>query len=116
MCIRVDANGSVGDAGSHVSVYVYLMRGGYDSALKWPFKGDITMQLVNSSSDQYHHEDTIYFRSSAAGKRVTSGERAVSGRGINEFISHAMVESFTQTRQYLSNDCLTFRVTKIRLC
>ena len=44
MCIRVDANDS--DAGTHVSVFVYLMRGEYDSRLVWPFRGDITIQLV----------------------------------------------------------------------
>ena len=33
MCIRADVNGCAGDAGTHVSVYVYLMRG-HDSALK----------------------------------------------------------------------------------
>ena len=113
LCIRVDANGNGGDTGTHVSVYVYLMRGEYDSALKWPFQGDITIQLVNSNSNQYHHEDTVYFRSTSAGKRVTSGERAVTGRGISQFISHAMVESSTDTKRYLNNDSLTFRVTKI---
>ena len=30
MCFRVDANGVVDGAGTHVSVFVYLMRGEYD--------------------------------------------------------------------------------------
>ena len=38
MCFRVDANGVVDGAGTHVSVFVYLMRGEYDYDLLWPFK------------------------------------------------------------------------------
>ena len=114
MCVRVDANGSAGDTGTHVSVFVYLMRGEYDSRLVWPFRGDITIQLVNLNNNRDHYEETTYFRSTAAGKRVTSGERAVTGRGISQFITHSMVESSTETRRYIDNDCLTFRVTKIK--
>ena len=50
MCIRVVANGLGKGAGTHVSVAVHLMRGEYDSRLVWPFRGDITIQLVNHNN------------------------------------------------------------------
>ena len=56
MCIFVDANGRGSGAGTHVSVYVHLMRGEYDSRLVWPFRGDITIQLVNHNNDHDHCE------------------------------------------------------------
>ena len=31
----------------YVSVFVHLMRGEHDDKLKWPFQGDITIQLLN---------------------------------------------------------------------
>ena len=50
---------------THVSVYVYLMKGEYDSRLVWPFRGDITIQLVNHNNDQDHHEWTVPFNDTA---------------------------------------------------
>ena len=115
MCVRVDANGHGDGAGTHVSVFVYLMRGEYDSQLVWPFRGDITIQLVNHNNDQYYCETVPY--DDAAGSstcnRVTSGERSGNGRGYHKFITHAKVESSTNTKRYIVNDCLTFRITKI---
>ena len=115
MCIRVDANDS--DAGTHVSVFVYLMRGEYDSRLVWPFRGDITIQLVNHKNDHNHHERTMPFSDAAVASgvshRVTSGERGVNAWGYTTFIPHTVVESSTRTRRYIFNNRLTFRVTKL---
>ena len=118
MCICVIANGRGSGAGTHVSVAVHLMRGEYDSRLVWPFRGDITIQIVNHNYDQAEddHELTLHFNDSASSRvsdRVTSGERAVYGRGKLQFISHTTVESSTATRRYITNTCLTFRITKI---
>ena len=38
--------------GTHVSVFTCLMRGEFDSHLKWPFRGDITIQLLNQLEDR----------------------------------------------------------------
>ena len=89
MCLRVYANGDCDGEGTHVSVYVYLMRGEHDNYLKWPFQGDVTIQLLNQIEDKGHYEQTIAFTDSTpdiyAG-RVTTGERA-KGWG-RPFISH----------------------------
>ena len=117
MCIRVDANGSGSGAGTHVSVYVHLMRGEYDSRLVWPFRGDITIQLVNDSDDHGHEKETLPFNDAAvaagSANRVTKRERVIKGWGFRKFISHTQVKSSTRTRRYIINDCLTFRVSKI---
>ena len=117
ICIRVDANGWGYGAGTHVSVYVHLMRGEYDSRLVWPFRGDIAIQLANHSSDHDYHEKTVVFNDAAAAygsaDRVTSGKTATRGCGTQQFISHTLVESFTETRRYINNDCMTFKVIKI---
>ena len=60
MCLRVDANGYGVRKNSHVSVYLYMMRGEYDESLKWPFRGDITVQLLNQVEDRGHHEVASY--------------------------------------------------------
>ena len=37
MCLRVYADGNDDGKGTHVSVFVRLMRGEHDNYLKWPF-------------------------------------------------------------------------------
>ena len=117
MCMKVAANRWASGVGTHVSVFVHLVRGEYDSRLVWPFRGDITIQLVNYNNDQDHYEQTVPFNGAAAGKvsdRVTSGERAVTGLGFEKFISHTAVESSTnKTRRYIIDDCLRFRINKV---
>ena len=83
----------------------------------WPFRADITIQLVNHSNDQDHHEKIVVVdnATAAAGSanRVTKGDRATIGCGYGQFISHTDVKSSTKTRRYIVNDCLTFRITNI---
>ena len=115
MCLHVFANGNSDGAGTHVSVFVSLMRGEHDDKLTWPFRGAITVQLVNQNRDQDHVEYTAVFDDRVAAKeavtgRVTVGIRAKSGWGKRKFISHNKLES---TEQYLKNDCIKFRVTKV---
>ena len=95
MCIRVVASGCVS---THISVLIHLMRGEYDSRLVWPFRGDITIQLVNHSNDQYHWEWTVHFSDAAlaagSADRVTTSFISHSdvdsiGRGYGQFISHS---------------------------
>ena len=113
MCISVYANGFISGAGTHVSVFVHLMRGEYDDWLVWPFRGDITMQLVNQKSDEDHYERTASFIDPRLNfsQRVMKGLISAYGCGFRQFISHWKLQSTTS--QYLKNDCLKFRVTKI---
>ena len=119
MCLNVDANSGAASDGTHVSVYVYLMRGEHDDKLTWPFRGDITIQLVNQNRDQDHLEKIVHFtdENGAADNdtsgRVTSGERAKSAWGYPAFIFHTELESTAGTKQYLKNDCVKFKVNQV---
>ena len=117
MCLNVDANGYGDGAGTHVSVFVSLMRGEHDDMLIWPFRGNITIQLMNQNRDQDHVEYILDFTDENGNDdisgRVTSGERAKRSLGIPEFISHTKLESTAGTKQYLKNECIKFSVTKV---
>ena len=117
MYLEVITNGFGRGAGTHVSVSVHLMRGEHDDQLKWPFQGDVTIQLLNQRRDEEHLKSTIVFGETAvkygAAARVTSGERNTKKCGSFQFISHDTTESTTGTTQYLRNDCLKWRVTNI---
>ena len=47
MCVNIDPNGWHGKKESYVGVGVHMMKGEFDSHLKWPFKGEIIVELVN---------------------------------------------------------------------
>ena len=113
MCLNVDANGWGAGNGTHVSVCTCMMRGEFDDHLKWPFKGHVTIAMMNHLEDNHHTTKTIRFTDSADNQvigRVTDGERA-SGRGYPTFIAHAnLTYNSAKNCQYLKYDCLRFRI------
>jgi len=46
---------------AHVSVFVCLTQGEYDDHLKWPFNGDITVQLLDQEGREEHHTVVIHY-------------------------------------------------------
>lgn len=108
MCLNIDANGYGEGKDTHVSVFIYLMQGDFDSQLKWPFQGNICVQLVNQEGNNDHHEKSIEFKESSGEKstgRVLHKERADSAPGIRKFIKHDSLKP-----QYLKDGCLQFEV------
>ena len=115
MCLNVVANGYADGEDTHVSVFVYLMRGDNDDNLKWPFKGTIKVSLLNQLQDGQHHTKVLCSQYSDIPERisgrVTGRERACSGRGQHCFISHQeLCYRASSNCQYLKDDTLFFRV------
>ena len=110
MCLGVYANGCSKGEATHVSVSIYLMQGEYDRQLKWPFRGDITIQLLNQSRDEGHREKTFSFDDKVGDDvagRVVGQERATKGWGYHQFIAHTELNVENN-----NNDCLKFRISK----
>ena len=112
MSLGVYANGYGDGKATHVSVSCCLNRGEYDHQLKWPFRGVITIQLLNQSSDEGHWEVCVRFddtvRDRCAG-RVVGGEKATSGWGCPRFIAQNKLN--TENEEYLKDDCLKLRIS-----
>ena len=117
MCLGVNANGSGDGEGTHISLCVYLMGGEFDNHLRWPFQGDVLVQLVNRLEDREHYTHSFYFSDTyvpEAINRVTTGGRATSGCGESEFLPHTeLALKHAVNRQYLKDDCLQFRVSRV---
>lgn len=107
MCLRVIANGQGTGKGTHISVVVYLMKGEFDDELDWPFRGDITIQLLNQEGSDDHHVKTIY---NAKGERGESnnGERFISAWAVSQYILHSKLSP-----KYLKDDSLKFEVSTV---
>ena len=53
LCVYAGGNGS--GKGTHLSVFLYLMKGPHDDELTWPLRGNFEMKLLNQISDSEHH-------------------------------------------------------------
>ena len=130
LCISVDANGWddgwMWPRGKHVGVTVYMMRGEYDDNLKWPFKGEVRVQLLNQRGNHSHFEKALlrlsHYQESLDGfdqsifARVVGCKIAMEGWGYPQFIAHTKLRHIpVRDYQYLMNDCLKFRITEIEL-
>ena len=114
MCVRVYPNGYGDYAGTHVSAFIVMMRGPFDDYLKWPFRGEITIQLVNQIGDHDHFEYTIAYDDGTpddnAG-RVTGSEIGKSAWGNRQVLSHAGLRyNAARKTQYLKDNHLIVRV------
>ena len=113
MCLRVTPKGWGYHKGTHLGVAIYMMRGEFDDQLKWPFRGNITYQLMNQEEDKDHVVKTVYFNENTGDHvagRVTGRERSSNGRG------RADVHSFSELEpKYLKNNCIKLCITKVVL-
>ena len=119
MCLRIDMNGLGIGRGSHVSVMVHFQAGEHDEALRWPFRGSVTVRLLNQREDAQHNEVTIPFTDETphdTRNRVKTGNMASWGWGCQTFISHTDLDYQPETNcEYRTNNCLHFAVTKVEL-
>ena len=95
-----------------ISVYCHLMRGENDNHLKWPYKGTITITLLNQLEDSEHVTKSLYLGKSVdAVRRPESNKiRNDIGYGYPEFISLSELERFTAHKKYLMNDTLYLKI------
>ena len=113
LCLIVYANGYGSGEGSHVSVLITLMEGEHDQHLKWPFTGDLNIELLNWKMNQRHYKRTIQINANHNFVRATViGIKYGMSYGITQFIAHSSL-SFNQTAniEYLQDDCLQLRVS-----
>ena len=108
LCLDIHANGIGNGEGTHISVYVHMMRGEFDSQLKWPFQGSVVIQLLSQEeyddikvSTEINFDQILHL---GAGLRVTR-ENIDEGWGRPEFIAHNDLWP-----KYLKNDTLYFKV------
>ena len=114
MCLRVDANGNGKGEGTHVSVFVCLMKGEFDDKLKWPFCGDVTVKLHQIQCVHLNrtHVKVIGMDQSSViePRQRPLAERNETGLGIH-YISHK--EIYAGGFNYC--DILNFCVSEVAL-
>ena len=117
MCFRIDAAGNGDGTGTHLSWFLFLMKGPHDDELTWPLRGKFEIKLLNQISDSEHHSVIMTYGDRAsdnnAAGRVTVGNRSETGWGWPRYTSNEHLNKITPTCLYLKDDCLFFQVTKL---
>ena len=119
MCVSVDPNGYGDGEGTHISIFTFMMQGPFDDYLKWPFRGQITIQIVNQVGDHGHVERIISYTDNTpddTAGRVTDKERADFGWGEPLFLAHSELQyNAARQTQYLKDNTLHISIIKVKL-
>ena len=116
MCLNIDAAGHGKGKSTHLSMFLYLMKGPHDDELTWPLMGKFEIKLLNQISDSEHHYWIIDYDKAASDKtanRIIDSNRAKDGQGRHKFITNNNLNKITPTCQYLKNDSLFIQVTEL---
>lgn len=111
MCVDVYGNGS--GKGSHMSIFLSLLKGEFDEYLKWPLCASVTVRLQNQVDDESHYEEVIKYNKSTpiltAGRVMEEGQQ---GRpwGKGKFIAHSDL-----TPKFLKDDSIILCISKVDL-
>ena len=99
-------NGSEAVPGTHLSVYLHVLNGPFDSQLSWPLLGTFKIELLNQLEDDNHHAASVKFIENECGLPGSA-----SGWGIEEFIEQSALKlDSSKNIQYLKDDTLYFKV------
>ena len=114
MCLFVYPNGYGKAEGKHVSVLVSIMNGENDDSLQWPFRGIITIDLLDQSKSKKKDHRTVTVRyldnDPAYSNRVYIGTNNAA-KGKLWLVAHDSL--LGPSNKFLKDDCLRLRVRKI---
>ena len=110
MCSLVYANGYGSGKGTHLSLFVAIMRGEYDDQLQWPFEGKVTIQTF-MHSEKWGNDFTLTFDGTVPHECQKRPQSCVSNVswGFSKFIKH------DQLQFYCDKDQVHFRVASVEL-
>ena len=61
MKIQVHLGGANSGKDTHISVFVFVIRGPNDQILTWPFIGTVKVEFLNQLADKNHHNEVLTF-------------------------------------------------------
>ena len=108
--LNVVPNGYETGEGTHLSAFIYIMKGENDANLPWPCKAHVTIQLLNQLHDEGHYSHTVSLEDENV-MQVPKGETTGRGYGPHRFVAHEKLQYNVSTdTHYLKNDCLYFQI------
>jgi len=100
--------GGEGDArGTHLSLYVIVMRGPWDEILPWPFRHKFTISLLDQRNVLRKSNLTEHFSPNTTSSFDKPATIMNVGAGVTKFVPHAVIE---QNDTYLCNDTIYLKI------
>ena len=112
ICLKVEIQ-PWGSQSHNAIVYIHFMKGAFDDFLTWPFRGSVSIRMVDQVKDQVHkyykpeytnEEDNDY------SSKVVSGDVARYGKEVIKIMIYDKVET-----KYLRNNTLVFQIYEVEL-
>ena len=116
------ANGYKSAKGTHMTIRPHFMKGEHDDDLRWPFIGDVIVELLNWREDNEHQTRILEFNSDtdpdgSCSAHVTRFSIADKGWcGCYDLFSHSSLPYDPSTNtEYLHDNCLRLRVRRVHV-
>lgn len=108
MRLKIDLNGYLHYGGTHMSIFLHLMKGEYDDYNQWPFNKPVSFIIVHSEDINRYYKRTLKSHLTNS-ERLTFFEKPErdfdKGYGYLEFITLEQLHG----GGYIKNDTLTLR-------
>lgn len=107
--VSIFPNGNGSGEAAHLSVYIRVISGDYDSLLRWPFTFPISFTLLDQNEDpnkRMHIKESFTPDPTWKNFQRPSKDVHVLGYGYPTFVSH----NFLKTRDYIKDDVMFLRV------
>ena len=108
MTLCVYPNGKGSSKGTHVSVYIHLMKGPNDDHLQFPINGLFSVQLMNWKKNTHHYQMSIGYDDDTS---LRNRERVITGETAAGWGKHLMSHNELMSEGYLDEDKMCFRIS-----
>ena len=113
LCLVVYPNGTMNGSDTHMSVYVGISDEEHGDHLVWPLNADVAVEILNWREDNGHYERMMPFNCLWKAKSEIGTNRSLV---YSQFIPHSSLSyNSTTNTEYLQNDCVRLRVSKVIL-
>ncbi|XP_078350416.1 TNF receptor-associated factor 4-like isoform X1 [Oculina patagonica] len=108
MKVEIYPNGQSSGKNTHLSVFIYVMKGEYDAILPWPFKKKVKITLIDQQEDLVERQNDTgqLFLGNYPQCSTRPMKEANISTGFPAFISHKKLYS----RRYLVDDTVFLQV------
>ena len=107
ICVNVYAAGYL-SCDTHLSVYLYIMKGPHDLQLRWPPRGRFEVTLLNQVDCNEHFLGAGNFQFDGQ-KHVSDGQKKLLWYS-HQFIDNNKLHEITATRQYLKDNSIFLQI------
>ncbi|KAG8127721.1 hypothetical protein E2320_014611 [Naja naja] len=105
LCLKLYLNGDGTGAGTHLSLFLVVMKGEYDFQLKWPFPHKVTFTLLDQVNNHHISSSFRSLETSSSFQRPISEINVASG--LPEF--HPLNSLHKPGTGYIHNDTLAIQ-------